>query len=191
MRSITPSLALSCHPSTTGRAVRRIAAIVHRPEPDALALSFRLDGDLAQLHIPPLGPSRRGDRLWEHTCFEAFVTIPGSAAYHELNFSPSRAWAVHAFARYRDGGPIGDGTPPEISVAYGENHLALDAMVALRGLAPAYATSPLRLALAAVVEGSDGSLSFWALHHPSDSPDFHHRDAFVLALERPAGARAS
>src|SRR5262249_47632230 len=74
----TPSLALNCHPSPPGRAGRGIAARPHRPSPDVLELSFVLDGELPRLRVPLAGPPGRGERLWEHTCFEAFVAVPGS-----------------------------------------------------------------------------------------------------------------
>ncbi|NMF90687.1 hypothetical protein GPA26_19635, partial [Aromatoleum petrolei] len=45
--------------------------------------------------------------------------------------------------------------------------------------------SPLELGLTAVVETLDGTLSYWALRHPSARPDFHLRDAFTLPLVRP------
>jgi hypothetical protein len=41
---------------------------------------------------------------------------------------------------------------------------------------------PWRAGLSAVVEEADGNKSYWALNHPSDKPDFHHRDSFVLEL---------
>jgi hypothetical protein len=45
--------------------------------------------------------------------------------------------------------------------------------------------SSLRLALSVVVEETDGRLSYWAITHPAERPDFHHRDGFVLPLEHP------
>ena len=38
--------------------------------------------------------------------------------------------------------------------------------------------------LSAVIEASDG-LSYWALRHPADKPDFHDADGFALLLEPP------
>jgi hypothetical protein len=38
--------------------------------------------------------------------------------------------------------------------------------------------------LAAVVEETNGCLSYWALTHPPGKPDFHHRDSFALALSQ-------
>jgi hypothetical protein len=39
-----------------------------------------------------------------------------------------------------------------------------------------------RLGLSAVIETVDGFFSYWALAHPSDKPDFHHPDSFILEL---------
>ena len=39
-----------------------------------------------------------------------------------------------------------------------------------------------KLALSAVIETVDGAKTYWALAHPSDKPDFHHPDSFVLDL---------
>jgi hypothetical protein len=35
------------------------------------------------------------------------------------------------------------------------------------------------------VEAAGGGLSYWALRHPPDKPDFHHRENFSLVLESP------
>jgi hypothetical protein len=154
-----------------------------------LALAFVLDGDLTALRIPDPRPARTGHDLWRHTCFEAFIGGAGTPAYHELNLSPSGEWTVYAFRGYRDGGPLGDpATAPRTRIRRSDERLALDAEIDLAALAPAYAHASLRLGLAAVVEASDGTLSYWALHHPAAAPDFHHADAFVLALEPPPGA---
>lgn len=41
---------------------------------------------------------------------------------------------------------------------------------------------PWEASLSAVIEEADGTISYWALAHPSDKPDFHHPDSFVLDL---------
>ncbi len=43
-----------------------------------------------------------------------------------------------------------------------------------------------RLGLSAVIEVADGSLSYWALHHPAARADFHNDGGFTLGLEVPA-----
>ena len=54
------------------------------------------------------------------------------------------------------------------------------------GCRRATSPQPLRLGLAAVIEASDGTRSYWALRHPAGQPDFHHADAFALTA---GGAR--
>jgi len=188
--TITSSLVLRCHPSTPTDDVRSVTACATRAGA-SLALAFELVGDLARLRIPPPAPPCRGERLWEHTCFEAFVAVDGSRAYHELNLAPSRAWAVHAFTAYRDGGPLADDRrAPGIAVSRTRDRLVLEATVALDRLSPHLATAPLRVALTAIVEAEDGALSCWALDHPAGQPDFHHPDGFAVVLDPPE-ARAS
>ena len=41
----------------------------------------------------------------------------------------------------------------------------------------------LRLGLAAVIEDKARVLSYWALKHPAEKPDFHHAGSFVVELD--------
>lgn len=157
-------------------------ANVHRAGDTALALSFFLRGDLAALRIPLSGPPRRADRLWQHTCFEAFVRAGDEAAYHEFNLAPSGEWAAYRFQWYRQAARgTGPGPTPEIKVSSSGQLLQLEAVVPLDS-AVFPAGAPLRLGLSAVLEGKDGSLSYWALKHPPGKADFHHADAFAIVI---------
>jgi hypothetical protein len=149
------------------------------------SVSFALTGDLGRLRIPSAGRLRRGDRLWEHTCFEAFLAPAAGTAYHELNLSPSGEWAAYAFARYRerDASLAEVDVVPGLTVARTEGRLDLTAVLPLDRLAVLAGSRALRVALSAVVEEAGGRLSYWALRHPAGSPDFHHPDAFALAVE--------
>jgi hypothetical protein len=49
----------------------------------------------------------------------------------------------------------------------------------LCGQVPAVA---LRLGLTAVVEDHSGRMSYWALRHPAEKPDFHDAGGFVARL---------
>jgi len=40
----------------------------------------------------------------------------------------------------------------------------------------------LEVGIAAVIQGSDGALSYWALHHPAAEADFHHRGGFTIQV---------
>jgi hypothetical protein len=148
----------------------------------ALRFEYRLRGDLGQLAIPQRAPAQRAERLWEHTCFEAFVAAGAGAGYSELNFSPSTEWAAYAFDGYRQGmRPLALATPPATVVATAADELSVTASVELRALAAA--PWPWRVALTAVVEDRAGRRSYFALRHPRDKPDFHDAAGFAVLLD--------
>jgi hypothetical protein len=168
----------------------QVAVIEARLELDAanrLRFSYVLTGDLARLRVPPPASPQCADRLWQHTCFEAFIAVGGTSAYYEYNFSPSREWAAFAFRAYRDGDPLHDDHfAPEIRSIRDHGRLEVSASVRWRHLPLIQPGMTLRVGLAAVIEAVDGTLSHWALKHPADRPDFHHADSFVLELALPA-----
>jgi hypothetical protein len=176
---------LRCHPSTSTEAVRAIAVLVRRSASAELRMTFRLDGDIPRIRISPVGVPRFATDLWSHTCFEAFIAVDGQPAYHEFNFATSGEWAVYAFVGYRNGGPIADEIlRPNIAIRSTASRLELDAMVRLDSLSAIHPRASIRIGLSAVIETSDG-LSYWALRHPADNPDFHDADGFALLLEPP------
>lgn len=175
-------LPLVAHPDFGNPAVRAIEGGVVRAA-GVLSVVWVLEGELERLRIPAWRGCSGGERLWEHTCFEVFVSRPGAARYHELNFAPSGAWAVYDFERYRTRAPLADApVDPGIVVQRGESSCELEATLRLERLSPQYAHAPLALALSAVIEDREGGLSYWGLAHPSGKPDFHHRDSFALAV---------
>jgi hypothetical protein len=181
-------VSLVCHPSTPTDAVRTITARVSRAADGVLGLTFVLDGDMARIRVPAPRPSQLVHQLWEHTCLEAFVAAEGAAGYHELNLAPSGEWAGYQFRSYREIEALADESlAPRITLRSAADRLTLEASVALDRLSPAYAGVPLRLGLSAVIEATDGALSYWALRHPAGKPDFHHADALALRLEPSAG----
>jgi hypothetical protein len=176
--------ALVGHPSTPSEAIRRIDAQVQVGESGVVSFRYVLRAELARVRIPPLASAGRADGLWKHTCFEAFIMAPGSTDYCELNFAPSREWAIYNFKAYRDAMSSADvEAPPEISVRRFDDRLEIDAVVRLHDLIALRATRRLRLALSAVVEEESGTLSYWALKHAPGKTDFHHPDGFVLELQ--------
>lgn len=152
---------------------------------DGLALSYRLKADVQNLRIPAISSPTRTDDLWRHTCFEAFVRGGETSAYCEINLSPSTQWAVYGFSGYREGltRPVVE-SPPRMSVRREPDRLQLDAQIDLAMIPSLRASGTLQLALSAVLEDTDGRLSYWALTHPSDKPDFHHPASFIMQLHR-------
>lgn len=177
---------LTRHPETHGHAELVIEVGVCWIDPQSLSLTYLLKGDNAGIRIPPQRKPRRGARLWEHSCFEAFVGELGKPEYYEFNFSPSRRWAAYRFRDYRDGGPIeDDGFEPKIAVRREAETLAMDAVVRLDRLLTIAQGASLRIGLSAVIEDTDGRLSYWALKHPPGKPDFHHPNSFILEIQPP------
>jgi hypothetical protein len=178
-------IALSCHPSTRPGTVRAIQVLVRRSASAELRMTFRLDGDIRRISVPSPASPRIAAQLWQHTCFEAFIGVQGQPTYHEFNFAPSGEWAVYAFSGYRNGSLLADETMrPNIAVRSTDSRLELDSLVRLDSLSAIHPRAALRVGLSAVIEASD-RLSYWALRHPAEKPDFHDADGFVLLLEPP------
>jgi hypothetical protein len=184
--TVEQGIDLKCHPSTPTESARAIQVLVRRAASAELHLTFRLDGDISRINIPPPVAPRIGTELWRHTCFEAFINVQGQTAYHEFNFAPSGEWCVYALSGYRKGAPVADVTMrPHIVLRSTGSRLELDALVRLDILSPNHPRADLRIGLSAVIEASDG-FSYWALRHRADKPDFHDADGFALLLEPPS-----
>jgi hypothetical protein len=174
---------LASHPETPSKFVSAIEVRVSLTEDSRFAFDYVLSGDLSNIRVPPSVSACRVDRLWEHTCFEAFVRVKGQASYYEFNFSPSGEWTAYAFRGYREGEPVDDDQlNPKIAVQKEAGRLELHAVIRLDRLSKIQPGSILRFGLSAVVEDVNGRLSYWALEHPPGKPDFHHRDNFALEI---------
>jgi hypothetical protein len=173
--------ALAPHPvAPAGWPVRSIETRVARDPDGRLTLTYAVEGDVDRVRLPVPGPAHRADGLWRHTCFEAFVAPDDGPGYVELNFSPSNAWACYAFTGYRSGMAVADEVEaPVIAVAHTSIQLSVEVSVGLTCLRVGAAA---RIGLAAVIEETNGNLSYWALAHPPGRPDFHHPRGFALEI---------
>lgn len=171
------------HPAATCAAVRSVdARVLLASAGAAVRFEYRLTGEVARLAVPERAAPRRAERLWERTCFEAFVAPVDGDRYCELNFSPSTEWAAYAFDGYRQGmRPLRLGAPPSIGVEQTADELHVTADVELGALAGA--GWPWRIGLTAVVEDRTGGRAYFALRHPRATPDFHDAAGFVFLLD--------
>ena len=165
-------VALAPHPQTPPQPVWAIDVRLER-EGAILWLRFTVDGEVNELEWPLEQPPGRSDELWKHTCFEVFVRTRDG--YVEYNLSPSSRWATYRFDGYRDGMREADEVATVLGMDAASDMVALEANIELPPGAE-------MLALSAVIEAEDGQKSYWALAHPSDKPDFHHPQSFVLEL---------
>lgn len=139
----------------------------------------------------------RKDSLWENTCFEFFLAPAGSLHYWEFNLSPSGDWNVYRFDAYRRGMRVEDSfsdfpfrvhRDPDILAVTGR--FAWDSVLGAvaagaGGTAPSNGHPDLRAldaGISAVLKGRNGQISYWALTHCRERPDFHARESFIIRL---------
>lgn len=142
-----------------------------------LNLWFGISAPAERFVIPADAEPKRADGLWRTTCFEAFLSDSDDCAYREWNFNPSGNWAAYDFTDYRAGMANADvAAAPYIRV---EDNLTWWTLGATIGIVVA---PPRALGVAAVLEETDGTKSYWALAHGAGQPDFHNRDCFIARL---------
>ncbi len=126
--------------------------------------------------LPGSPGAGRADGLWRTTCFEVFAGL-SDGSYAEFNLSPSKEWAAYGFDGYRKGMRDLAGSVEVFKVERLGDGLEVCAWLNWTNW-----PGSRRIGLSAVIEGTDGNISYWALAHPSDKPDFHHPDSFALIL---------
>ena len=172
--------ALRLHPDSPSLAATHIDVDVARPRTSRLVLTYVMTGRIGDIRMPPVGTPVRGDELWRHTCFEAFVRATPGEAYYEFNFAPSTQWAAYRFEGYRSGMRVATEIgAPTIDVQAHHDRYALQASLDLDLLPGLRRNASWRLGLSALIEDARGRMSYWALAHPPGQPDFHHADCFA------------
>ncbi len=174
---------LRLHPDSICGAVASIEVEVARPRPRALLLRYVVTGGISDLLMPPVTAPTRGDELWRHTCFEAFLQPSPGDEYYEFNFSPSTQWAAYRFSGYRNEMRVAhEIAAPRIVARSNSESSELQVSLALDQVLNLPNDAGWRLGLAAVIEETSGEKSHWALAHAPGQPDFHHADGFALEL---------
>lgn len=180
---------LAHHPAQSPAMPMTVSADVAVQSDDTVVFSFccRYQADerrLIDLMLPEPTVPTESDNLWQHTCCEAFVSVPDTDDYLEFNFSPSGCWAMYRFNGYR----VRDeafrcSAAPKIELKLHEQSFELTATVSstvFRSQWPQHTVW--QIGLTAVIETNDGHKSYWALRHDGDQPDFHLRTQFLLPL---------
>jgi hypothetical protein len=173
---------LICHPGSSCLAINDFHVQLEWDIDRNLHLHYRLCGDLALIRIPGPQTPQHVDGLWKQTCFEVFIGVEDEQNYHEFNFSPSGQYAAYGFNSYRLRSEWVSGHAPCIGFSKTNDEYQLQTMITGADFPVNTSGKPFRLGFSAVIELLDGNLSYWALHHPCEYPDFHHRDGFILSL---------
>ncbi|WP_394752779.1 DOMON-like domain-containing protein [Crenothrix sp.] len=174
---------LTCHPAVDCPPEGQVSATIKVLPAHSLVLSYCLQSNLHHLSIPEKQRPASVDGLWKHTCFEVFIAIEGDSRYQEFNFSPSGQWASYLFNDYRERRDWHSDHVYALNVEQTETDLQLNVIIPFSELPLIDNSKTLQIGLTAVLEAKDGSRSYWALHHPADEPDFHHRAGFVYTIE--------
>lgn len=178
---IARTFILQPFPGTDPRPDIAISGTISR-QGNTLAIGYLLRGRLSEVEIHPLSkPAARRIGLWEKTCFEFFLAVKDAPGYWEFNLSPSGDWNIYRFEIYRQGlNEEKAFSQLPFSVRRHSDCLRLDLEFDL-GLI-IRADQAIETAVTAVIKTGDGKETFWAVAHPGKSPDFHHRDGFVIQL---------
>jgi hypothetical protein len=157
-----------------------ISGMVNRQD-GFLAIEYQLVGDLTSLAIPvPAADPTRKFHLWEATCFEFFVGIPGDRNYWEFNLAPAGDWNIFHLDDYRQG--LKDeaaftSLPFRVEQQQNSFSLALefnlDRIIARQ--------QPIEVSVTTVIQSVQGEMSYWALTHNGTEADFHRRDGFIIS----------
>jgi hypothetical protein len=175
------NFALQAFPTDTRLPQIEINGRVNRKGSD-LSIEYQLFGDLNALSIaPPASSPSRQFHLWEATCFEFFIGIPGDANYWEFNLSPSGDWAVLVLDDYRQGlrDELAFSSLP-FKVDRYPNYITLSLEFDLSELI--LAEQDLEMSVTTVIKSSQDDLSYWAISHSGKEADFHLRDSFAIKL---------
>ncbi|RZJ41255.1 MAG: DOMON-like domain-containing protein [Brevundimonas sp.] len=160
------------HPTNPPGPIERVSVMLERRGP-RLWLRYVIEGAVNEVELPGPAAPDRTDELWKHTCFEVFVQTDGG--YREFNLAPSSRWASYRFTGYRQNMADADEVAVIEPLDLVADQIALEAEVEL--------PDPVgRLALSTVIEARDGTITYWALAHPSPEPDFHNPAGFTLSL---------
>ncbi len=173
------------HPASRCDAIRRFDAAMEIASPsDELRISFRIDGAIGRLRLPERGSALRADGLWQHSCLEAFLKAETGDDYHEFNFAPSGDWAAYRFSSRREGRESPEVPAPRIETRRSAEDFELQAGISLAALPGLAAARVLVGGIAAVIEDVNGRLSYWALAHGAEQPDFHDPASFRVRVMR-------
>lgn len=146
-----------------------------------LWLNYQLSGGGSDLVLPePAAVKERQNELWKSTCFEAFLLNREDGAYYEFNLSPCGHWNVYRFDEYRQGMRPDERLRLE-GFSVQPNSKSLDYQATFSGPF-ADLGSQFCLGLSAVIESRQSGLSYWALYHAGEQPDFHLSESFIVSL---------
>lgn len=147
----------------------------------ALSLEYTISGNLDSIRWPVSAKPGKNTNLWQHTCFECFISAENCSEYWEYNFSPAQQWDIQCFSSYREAKELTPEKPlpPQLVLDQRPDLARLHVVIPLSA---DMSKQKLELGITAVIETQDQQLNYFALTHKAQRPDFHRRDSFTLKL---------
>jgi len=144
---------------------------------NSILLQFKLENLNSNTSLPTRVSSNREIGLWERTCFEFFLR-DSAGHYYEFNFSPCGHWNCFYFDQYRS--PLKESECEILNISEKRENTTylLEVEINKLSLIENFDFSKdLRMNLTAVIKEND--LSYWAIEHSQNGPNFHDQNLFV------------
>lgn len=130
-----------------------------------------------------LDETSRKDELWKKTCFELFISAgQKNLAYQEVNLSPTGGWNVYSFSSERQGMVR---SPDLAGVSFANTQFSFDHESCVFQLDFSKMKNAeelsFRVGMTAVLQIGN-EVSYWAMTHLKDKPDFHDRNSWTGVL---------
>jgi hypothetical protein len=143
-------------------------------------VEFSLKGDIKDIYLPsPSQEKRRVIGLWESSCFELFIHNKNTTTYYEFNFSSEGHWNCFYFPTPKT--PLKQSPNFEeidCATSLKDQSFTLKAVVNLYNFHPGFwEKESMSFGLSSVIE-KHKSLSYWAISHCDEKPNFHNVESF-------------
>lgn len=143
-------------------------------------IDFLVKGNLTGIHLPKREEKRkRVIGLWESSCFECFILNNETKSYYEFNFSPEGHWNCFYFSKPK--APLTQSPnfeEIECTTKLLDQTFSLKASINLYNLHPGFwKKESMSFGLTSVIE-SNSNLSYWAISHNDEKPNFHNFETF-------------
>lgn len=149
---------------------------------DLVALEFTISNLIDSIILPSRkNKPQRTIGLWNATCFELFLKNRGANEYVEFNFSPTHDWNCFKFQNQNDELKEWIQVKKVEITSFRDANLYQLKAVFLKSQLPSNFQNVERLLFSTttVLKHSDDSLSYWAIKHTDNRPNFHHPESFT------------
>ncbi len=145
---------------------------------DAFFVSYKLTGDIKSIDLGGDPVHARKIKLWEKTCFELFIKNKNDQ-YMEFNFSPVFEWNAFFFNKKGDAlKEFEKVSAVKIDILHSMEVFKVIVEIKKKDFPDDFFTLDMSAGLTTVLKERNGRLSYWALSHEDQRPNFHDFRSF-------------